>query len=393
MLLSWAGCFLIWVIPVAAVQSEQESKVILGRMEKSATFLEASRELEFLNSLDKHHEHSTWVFNWPLLLTVASTGQSHMPQLSSGARLFVLCAIITLGFASCVWAWKQMTAGADDEKPESPQVERLDIEEFKHCSEKGELDFYTCLALTAGRHRGKNVSKFVPKLCVLLVMQLVLGLLLIAAKLRQGSPSGVVVGGKDRHLYPSYTDLPEVRTLGLILFIYSCYNLIVSMHDDCRDMLVRYLQSKRYPGAAWYDWPLLYGELMNTGIGLMLMVILYLVFCATTKPEDLLMNCIAVNFVADIDNDLVTEADAAEALENLEVAVRDEWSQPVDDDHDGGIPDMVLSATLWLNGVVRYLIPLFAGFLSVIYASAHNVFLCDNLKSVSPYPFCLGLSH
>lgn len=288
---------------------------------------------------------------------------------------FVLLAAALVGVAACAMP------GRSSAEPDASKEPEIDMEEFKHSADNGALDFYTCMALSAGRYKGDGLKRFVPKLFVLMMMQLVLGCLLIRLKLR---------GVEEATFYPEAQDV-SLRMVGLILYCYSAHSLVNSMADECREMLINYLISRNTSG--WYEWPLILGEAMNTFIGLLLMIILYLIFCHTARPEELLMNCIAVNFVADVDNELVTEDEAKEAFENLEVAV-EEWQG-----EDGRFSaraatwvDHVQHGVLMANHFIRICIPGVAVILIFSLAFTHNRALCNMADEVSRFPFCLGLN-
>jgi len=291
--------------------------------------------------------------------------------MQNASFMIFLCFLLMLSLVACGRVWSTVIYGTKDDN------EDLDLDEFKTQADKGELDFYTCMALSAGRSQGKTIMQFIPKVCVLVTMQLVLGVLLLVIRFDESN--------EETTIYPKHGGY-VFRTIGIVLFTFASYNLIVAMHDDCRDQVVRSLQKKSV--SWWYEGPLLFGELMNTCIGFMLMLILYFIFCQTRRSESLLMNCIAVHFVADIDNDLVTDADTAEALDNLDAAVI-EWESS---GHKHPTGEQFQRAALWCNLLMRHLINVMAVLLTLMYACSRNEVLCDHMKDVNPWPFCLGIT-
>jgi hypothetical protein len=257
----------------------------------------------------------------------------------------------------------------------------MNIKEFRRAAKKGELDFYTCIALSSGRHKGHQVLKFIPKLLSVLILQLVVGVLCIITKFERGVSASFFYPSSDAANYTSF------RLLAGILFAYSCSNLIDNMQDECRDMLIRYLEPKKL--LPWYDFPLLFGEVMNTTMCLLLMMILYLVFCQTSSSENLLMNCIAINFVGGIDNEFVGEEELEGSVANLEASIED-LENTVNEETFG---DQVVEAMFGADAIMRYIVVGLAFFLGGFLTFAHHEPLCHRMQDLSPWPFCVGIAH
>jgi len=320
---------------------------------------------------------------WLAGLTVADMWQDvkfQIPRMIKGMLFFVFGALLYIGIQAAAWLWDKQHLDEDFEELMQIEEEKggFDVEKWKMEAEKGELDFYTCIALSGGRHKTwKSVVKFVPRLSMIIFMQLILPVLLLVCQ----AESETLL------MYPAATG-HAYRAIGVMLFAYSSHNLVTSMCDGCREDLLRYLHN--VTGSGWYEWPLLLGETMNTFIGVSLLIIMFLIFCESTKPTDLLMNCIAVNFVADIDNEVVTEDDTAEALNNLSVAL-EEWKGNHAPD-ETGLADKLQQSVFHLNEVVRAIVPLAATLLTLIFAVGHDKSLCSRMRNVDPFPFCLGFS-
>lgn len=318
---------------------------------------------------------------WLAGSTVANMGQDmklQVPRMIPGLLYLILGLLVYLGLQAFGRLWTRVEIDEDSEELEKIEADKggFDVEQWKAEAEKGELDFYTCVALSCGRKKtAKSFLKFLPRLVLLVCMQVILPVLLLICQ------SDI----RNVHVYPAESG-HAYRAIGVLLFTYSSYNLVISMNDMCREDLLRYLHN--VSGSGWYEWPLLLGETMNTFIGVSLMVIMFLIFCESTRATDLLMNCIAVNFVADIDNEVVTDEDKEEALNNVSTAL-DEWTQNHNTD-EPTIADKLQTGLFYLNQLIRAMVPLAAIFLTMIFAFAHDESLCRRVKEVETFPFCLG---
>lgn len=174
---------------------------------------------------------------------------------------------------------------------------------------------------------------------------------------------------------------------------------------------------------------------MNTFVAFVLMLILYLIFCGCTRPEDLLINCIAINFLADADNRLITEGDVARAITHLrafnlewqracgssevmgKLARSSTWKPPSlaksDEAQSGSASEAELGSDeipinptptlqtkknpvgallqigmLHANILIRLLLPFVACILTLFIAFGNNDVLCLRMRAVEPWPFC-----
>lgn len=294
----------------------------------------------------------------------------------------ILVLVLTLAIATCKW---HRHYESDQSKKDQA---RLDLDTWVVAAEKRELDFYTCMALSVGRSEGATLPHFLPKMLALVMLQPALGCIIMYSQFN---------GGTDE-IYPQ-VDGVAFRVAGTVLFIYSVSNLIDSMEDRCRYLLFHYLQRKDSSG--YYAWPLLFGEFMNLFVGMLLMVILFCVFCHTKYAANLLLDCVAVNFVSDIDNEFVTEDESAEALENLKAAVVEWNSDNMMDDGEIKLTTIWTSraqqksqaAVIICAEIIGYAVPLVAIGLTLLFACVHNRWACDHMREVSPWlewPFCNG---
>lgn len=292
--------------------------------------------------------------------------------------LFVSCI-----FGAFMWAWRTLypTEGACMfiDMVESPRdMKDVSVEAWKAICEKGELDLYTCFGLSLGRHQlDKRPLRYVPRLAVLVCLQILLGVLFITYQADRGMQFYTTEQGW------------TFRMVGGMLFLYSCWRLHESMFDDCREWVLTLMWSPSVKSVSgWYLWPVVAGDFVNTFVSYIMMFTLFLIFCKSTRPQDLLINCVAINFVADIDNQLVQDYDHKEATENFQTALShwaeaEEKSQPV--------TRFVRTAIHHLNTILRVLAPLAGGYLAFMFTFAHDVSMCHRMQYVEPWPFCLGI--
>jgi len=245
-------------------------------------------------------------------------------------------------------------------------------DKFNSLANGGELDFYSCLALALGRNKfSKKMLNYLPGLICTSCMQVLLGVLLLA----------VTIDDKGTQYYPVESPR-KFRAIGFLLFSYSSWQLLGAMDDECRTLLLGCLKKNNV--SAFYKWPILVGELFNKFIGMTLLVIMYVVFCQTLRFTSLLMNSIAVNFVALIDNDLVSEDMAEEAVDNLNTALV-EWKQGED---DVGMPQKTV---LCVNRLITMVYPFVTCALVLLFALSNDHSLCEHMRDWDPWPYCVGI--
>jgi len=402
MLPIWTRCAVVLSLPVLSLAREQG-------LERSDAFLATEKTAMHSITADVAAATSDAVavvsdgsFSWHSLLTgwpgwgwgasiAASSVREHgMPgsvesattPLSVRSVLGIVCLVLTLAIATCSWHWQHESAQSKKDQA------RLNLDEWLALADKRELDFYTCMALSVGRHKGATLHKFLPKMMALVALQPFLGCIIMYSQFNGGAEA----------IFP-HVEGVAFRVAGVVLFVYSVCNLIDNMEDRCRYLLFHYLEKKNSSG--YYTWPLLFGEFMNLFVGLLLMVILFCVFCHTKYAANLLLDCIAVNFVSDIDNEFVTEAESLEAIDNLKAAVV-EWNS--DNMMDNGEIKLTTIATeRWHQKsqaavvicaeIIGHVVPLVAIGLTLLFATVHNRWACDHMREVSPWaewPFCVG---
>lgn len=346
----------------------------------------------------------------------AQNKYSAMPKLPPGVLMGILGTSFILAAYAATWKWKQLFGRVREEEfgdvlgdPDAIQrvssqrvddsrVQKVHQSRVQQLIDNGALDYYTCVSLSLGRHEDvKDLMRSAPKLFGLVCMQIVLGVCLLAYQLVYRS-----------HLFYSAEQSHLYRLIGFLLYVYSVSFLNRAMQDECREYIINMMLDKYVSG--WYFWPALYGEVLNTLVVVMLMVILFVIYCGCTRPTDLLINCIAINFIADADNHAVTPEDIDEASDNLEVFTA-HWKQSrrvsmfsmptLADPEAGGdqignvqrssMVERLQVGLLLVNKSVRLLVPMLGGILAFLFAFAHDDVLCSHMRNLEPWPFCVGV--
>lgn len=328
----------------------------------------------------------------------ASSARPHALLRIPGLLMGIFGMLLILSALACVSKWNRTFPGDKDAGERD-----MTCDDFQDLANNGMLDFYTCIALSVGRQKTcKAVACFIPRLTTLLCMQVILIVLLLVYQ-------------SDHHFFPQQQG-QVFRVIGGMLFAYSAMHLHNAMHDDCRENIVHMMRSRQASG--WYLWPILLGESVNTFVATFLMGILFLIFCDCTRPQELLINCLAINFVADIDNRLVGPEDikqgvsdfrffrgawegsrqASQVVRESSAMIHRSISQalgtapPAEEQSSSSLVDILQTSVLHMNIIIRLLVPIAAGILTFLFVFANNQPLCNQMREVEPWPFCLELS-
>jgi len=171
-------------------------------------------------------------------------------------------------------------------------------------AKSSKLDIYTCWGLANGLEPVGSVTKaFIPSVLLLIMMQGVLPVLLLFIETKGG-------------IYTVEQD-PLFRIIGFILYLYSILVLYEGAFDPCRTLFLD--TALQYNVSYSYILPMIFGECMNTFTAFFLARTLYLIFIHSRRPLELLIKCIAINFVIVIDNEWTTEHMRHKALRDFEV--------------------------------------------------------------------------
>lgn len=184
--------------------------------------------------------------------------------------------------------WNLVTAPLD-----LLEEDREILERWEGRAEKGELDVYTCLGLSIGGSKSVNVlQEMTPTLIALLALQLMVPAFTL---LHQAKKSR------------SWAETQELyfRVVGFCLYLYSLWNMYRNAHTECREIFVK--MGFKYNFPLRYLWPAVLGEAINAFTAFTLSLTLFTVFCTANAPQDLIINCIAINFIGSVDSEFTTE--------------------------------------------------------------------------------------
>mmetsp|Transcript_86713 Transcript_86713/g.194035 ORF Transcript_86713/g.194035 Transcript_86713/m.194035 type:complete len:354 (+) Transcript_86713:49-1110(+) len=246
-----------------------------------------------------------------------------------------------------------------DEKAEQQERERLD--RWKEQAEKGELCAYTCLALAQGRSAfSRDVFAIVPNVLSLLALQAVVPCLLLSYEMK------------------GFTSFPtvqkfEFRIIGFCLYLYSLRNMYHNALDECRKS---FMELAFTYNLNWhYIWPVLLGEVVNSFAAFTLSVTLFSVFCEATHPQDLIINCIAINFIGSVDIELMDDEMMKRAVTNFDEVMGKCVGKSVGE--ESAFRQVVETSAHYLLLSMRVLGTLcFGTFLAFIFLLSHSEAVC-----------------
>lgn len=196
------------------------------------------------------------------------------------------------------------SSGSDIYVGEGDVVTAVQVRTWLRLAKTTKLDIYTCCGLENGKEfmSGETVA-FFPAMLLLIVMQALLPVLLIFVEIEAG-------------FYPSEQDV-LFRVIGFILYLYSVLVLYEGASDSCRELFLE--MALVHDVSYSYILPMLFGDVMNTVTALLLTRTLYFIFVDSHRPLELLIKCIAINFVILIDNEWTSEHMRRQAIDNFKV--------------------------------------------------------------------------
>lgn len=205
---------------------------------------------------------------------------------------------------------------ADGDEPSAVDSVEQHFEEqlsaFEELCENGELDVWTSLSLSFGVRGCTGQSRYellykVSTLPVVIAIQIVVPACLLTYQMRH-----FVLEAQDQDI--------EFRVVGFVVYMYSVWNMYNNSYDECRavflDLCVECRLSWRFNCIA------IVGEIVNTFCGFVLVFTLFTVFCLSTDPFNLVINCVAINFCGNVDNDLADDAIKTAALKDLKLVFK-----------------------------------------------------------------------
>jgi len=391
-------CLVLVAAEATALLAKVEGHRSAGKLEVSSTFLKnrdtgtavamATKDRKVHDDNDEPMPSPTilvggWL-NLPFALAAFAYAElkPHIPRVDG--MVWWAWAVIFLMLMVVGKRYFDRTVGADKGEGTGDQdVDVLDPDDWKKKADSGGLDLYTCIALSCGRYKwGIQTFKLIPQLVGATIMQLLVGVLLLLARFPEG------FNEKTLELYPMRSDI-AFRLAGSLLYAYAAHWLFHETCDACRRDLLNFFFHRNI---SWfYEIPLLIGEFMNIFVGIVLQLILFVIFVKSRNAEDLTMNCLAVQFLLQIDNELVSEAIEDEAIQNLKYAVIEWTNASMKEDHHYDLRHHLQVAVMMSVYFLRVVFMVMAVGLSFVFFFAKNPYLCDLLRSWEPYPWCLGL--
>jgi len=192
------------------------------------------------------------------------------------------------------------------------------VEEWMGHSDAGELDIYTCLALSNCFSWTPDTQRIFAKAVAVTFLQMVVPFCLLLSEFSTGIELG-----------PASGDL-AFRVTGFTLYGYAVYNMYGGASDQCRTSLLNLaFHYKDMEAGNWL--PLVFGEFSNVFTGVVLVVALYSIFTTQTAPADLILNAVAVNFLGDCDSAFVSEDMKDEAQATFKELTSGLFSDPNND--------------------------------------------------------------
>lgn len=218
----------------------------------------------------------------------------------------------------------------EDEKPASDDPERELTkgrcstqmiswhDDWLHSVECGELDIYTCLGLSNAFTFTPDTRKIIAKVIGVCVLQLLVPCILLKVELDAGFS-----------YKPSIPGL-GFRMMGCCLYLYSLYSMYNNALDECRSTLLQWAFDQNVPSGHWL--PMMFGEITNVFVSLILVLTLFVIFVDVEHPADLILNAVAVNFLGAVDGEFVDDEMKQDALRNFREVFYEYGSDMQDND-------------------------------------------------------------
>eukprot|EP00933_Yihiella_yeosuensis_P082286 TRINITY_DN96108_c0_g1_i1.p1 TRINITY_DN96108_c0_g1~~TRINITY_DN96108_c0_g1_i1.p1 ORF type:complete len:313 (-),score=70.70 TRINITY_DN96108_c0_g1_i1:27-905(-) len=125
------------------------------------------------------------------------------------------------------------------------------------------------------------------------------------------------------------------RVVGFIMFIYSLWQISDSVHEGASEFLMRQA-AKRYAitGVDFMaHFSMGVGYMLQVICGLLLLISLYLLFSSSKDPMDLIMNCVALNFLLAIDSEWMSDTCKKLGADSAKVVFK-RWRDTIADNEE-----------------------------------------------------------
>jgi len=164
-------------------------------------------------------------------------------------------------------------------------------QEWMTAAENGELEIFTCLAISNGCTWSRETRKLFNSIMLVLILQI-------------GIPATLLSNNIERFNGKPSNNSLTFRIAGTILYLYSIRHMYHNAFDECRSMFLNLAFKRDLP--IGYVWPAIAGELVNSFVGFGLTAALFVIFCNETKVQGLVLNAVGVNFLGSIDTEFAS---------------------------------------------------------------------------------------
>lgn len=202
----------------------------------------------------------------------------------------------------------------DDDKAENPI-----INEF--LDDMADLNFYDYMALMkADPIQSMTSWRSYAKILMLPVLQFLCPIILVWHQL----PKGVHFGKKltENGICPDNDGL-WFRALGLVMITYAVWQ-IVDMAVEGPTITLSQLAARHYSMTSLLpNITFTFGFWVQWWCGIMLEFALYVLLCGSDNPLDIVMNCVALNFLLQVDDEWVTDRNKEKGKKAAEYVFKD----------------------------------------------------------------------
>lgn len=250
----------------------------------------------------------------------------------------------------------------------SPEREPEELQEYemrwKDLADRGELCVYTCLSFKIGGR--SDVSSLAPTLIALVALQVMVPALMLFHEMKAAHSAF----RSSKHL--------EFRIVGFILYLYSIRSMFNNCVGECRAIFLEMAFQYNLPFP--YVWPLVLGELINSFCSFTLCLTLFTVFCQADQLQDLVINCIAINFIGNVDSEFCSEELKDYAVVNFQAVVREHFGAGEEEPETcaRSMLEDSLAFFLWMLRTICVLG--FGTFLAFVFLLSNQVdFICERI--------------
>lgn len=168
-----------------------------------------------------------------------------------------------------------------------------------------DMNFYDYSALMwADPQQGFETFRSEFKILLLPMMQIAIPILLMVNKYKSLDEHGLC---PDNHEW-------SFRMIAGITYVYSVWQIADGIHEGPTLMLIRLAARHFRITGNKLNMSFSLGFVLQAICGILLEACLFLLFCSSDDPMDLVMNCVALNFLLDIDTEWINDRQKAKGL-------------------------------------------------------------------------------